>query len=96
MKSLAWKLATLAAVIGIGFLVLLQAQRGMNQAMLSKQAESQAAAPAPATTPSAPAVASKNSAEQGRSYICLAQRQLSLLASLCIQGVRLGACTNKT
>src|SRR5580704_8440313 len=64
MKSLAWKLATLAAVIGIGFLVLLQAQRGMNQAMLSKQAESQAAAPAPATTPSEPAVASKNSAEQ--------------------------------
>jgi len=44
MKSLAWKLATLAAVIGIGFLVLLQAQRGMNQAMLNKQAAGQAAA----------------------------------------------------
>lgn len=44
MKSLAWKLATLAAVIGIGFLVLLQAQRGMNQAMLNKPAAGQAAA----------------------------------------------------
>lgn len=44
MKSLAWKVATLAAVIGIGFLVLLQAQRGMNQALLHKQAEGQAAA----------------------------------------------------
>jgi uncharacterized repeat protein (TIGR01451 family) len=49
MKSLAWKLATLAAVIGIGFLVLLQAQRGMNQAMLNKQAAGQAAATAPTT-----------------------------------------------
>src|SRR5580698_4165317 len=44
MKSLAWKLATLAAVIGIGFLVLRQAQRGMNQAMLNKPAAGQAAA----------------------------------------------------
>ena len=52
MKSLAWKLATLAAVIGIGFLVLLQAQRGMNQASLKKQAEGQAAANGP-TTPHA-------------------------------------------
>ena len=50
MKSLAWKLATLAAVIGIGFLVLLQAQRGMNQAMLNKPAAGQAAA----TTSTAP------------------------------------------
>ncbi len=49
MKSLAWKLATLAAVIGIGFLVLLQAQRGMNQAMLNKQAAGQAAATTPTT-----------------------------------------------
>ncbi len=42
MKGLAWKLATIAAVIGIGFLVLLQAQRGMNQALVSKQTDAQA------------------------------------------------------
>src|ERR1700680_3536309 len=41
MKSRAWKLATLAAVMGIGFLVLLQAQRGMNQSLVSKQSDPQ-------------------------------------------------------
>src|SRR5579863_162727 len=55
MKSLAWKLATLAAVVGIGFLVLLQAQRGMNQAMLSKQGESQASSVQPSADPQEPA-----------------------------------------
>ncbi|HEX4072501.1 MAG TPA: hypothetical protein VHX68_15075, partial [Planctomycetaceae bacterium] len=65
MKGLAWKLATIAAVIGIGFLVLLQAQRGMNQALVSKQTDAQAtpgqAAPAaPATT------AAKNPPEQAK------------------------------
>ena len=50
MKGLAWKLATIAAVIGIGFLVLLQAQRGMNQALVSKQTDSQAT-PGPAAPP---------------------------------------------
>jgi uncharacterized repeat protein (TIGR01451 family) len=67
MKSLAWKLATLAAVMGIGFLVLLQAQRGMNQALLSKQGESQVVAPAPATSPvPEPAPATKTPADQGK------------------------------
>jgi uncharacterized repeat protein (TIGR01451 family) len=47
MKGLAWKLATIAAVIGIGFLVLLQAQRGMNQALVSKQTDAQGS-PGPA------------------------------------------------
>ena len=66
MKGLAWKLATIAAVIGIGFLVLLQAQRGMNQALVSKQTDAQAtpgqAAPAaPATT-----AAAKNPPEQAK------------------------------
>jgi uncharacterized repeat protein (TIGR01451 family) len=63
MKSLAWKLATLAAVMGIGFLVLLQAQRGMNQALLNKQGESQVVAPAPATEP---APATKTPTDQGK------------------------------
>jgi uncharacterized repeat protein (TIGR01451 family) len=67
MKSLAWKLATLAAVIGIGFLVLLQAQRGMNQAFVNKQAGSQAALQGAATSPtSEPDSATKNAAEQGK------------------------------
>jgi uncharacterized repeat protein (TIGR01451 family) len=55
MKSLAWKLATLAAVIGIGFLVLLQAQRGMNQALLNKQAAGQVAAASPTLSNEPPA-----------------------------------------
>jgi uncharacterized repeat protein (TIGR01451 family) len=61
MKSLAWKLATLAAVVGIGFLVLLQAQRGMNQALSNKQGEPQGVAlgtPTPADPP--PAAATKS------------------------------------
>ena len=67
MKSLAWKLATLAAVMGIGFLVLLQAQRGMNQALVSKQADSQTAAPGPAASPGAePALATKMAAEPSK------------------------------
>lgn len=67
MKSLAWKLATLAAVIGIGFLVLLQAQRGMNQAFVNKQAGSQAALQGAATSSAAePDSSTKNAAEQGK------------------------------
>lgn len=38
MQSLAWKLAALAGVIGIGFLVMLQAQRGMSLANSGKPA----------------------------------------------------------
>lgn len=51
MKGLAWKLATVAAVMGIGFLVLLQAQRGMNQASLSKPGDAQTTALGPAASP---------------------------------------------
>jgi len=47
MKSLAWKLATVAAVVGVGFLVMLQAQRGMNRSLLSKSSDPQAAAATP-------------------------------------------------
>jgi uncharacterized repeat protein (TIGR01451 family) len=54
MKSLAWKLATLAAVMGIGFLVLLQAQRGMNQALVNKPADTQGTSPTSPGTESAP------------------------------------------
>ncbi len=43
MKGLAWKIALATAVLAVGFLVILQAQRGMNQALLQKSAEAQAA-----------------------------------------------------
>jgi uncharacterized repeat protein (TIGR01451 family) len=56
MKGLAWKLALLTAVMAVGFLVMLQAQRGMNQALLKKSVEEQAAAggaqPGPPTSES--------------------------------------------
>ena len=42
MKGLAWKIALATAVLAVGFLVILQAQRGMNQALLQKTAEAQA------------------------------------------------------
>jgi uncharacterized repeat protein (TIGR01451 family) len=67
MKSLAWKLATLAAVVGIGFLVLLQAQRGMNQALSNKQGDSQAVAQAAATATETQSVAATTTpADQGK------------------------------
>jgi hypothetical protein len=49
MKGLAWKVALLTAVVAVGFLVMLQAQRGMNQAMSKKAAEAQAATQPPTT-----------------------------------------------
>ncbi len=36
MKGLVWKIALVTAVLAVGFLVILQAQRGMTQAMLQK------------------------------------------------------------
>jgi uncharacterized repeat protein (TIGR01451 family) len=50
MKGLAWKIALMTAVLAVGFLVILQAQRGMTQAMLQKAAEAEAAS-APAGSP---------------------------------------------
>ncbi len=47
MRGLAWKIALLTAVLAVGFLVILQAQRGMTQAMLQKEADAQAAAKSP-------------------------------------------------
>ena len=53
MKGLVWKIALVTAVLAVGFLVLLQAQRGMTQAMLKKTAEAQetAATDAPPAKP---------------------------------------------
>jgi uncharacterized repeat protein (TIGR01451 family) len=53
MKGLVWKIALVTAVLAVGFLVILQAQRGMNQAMQQKSDETQAAAQPGATQPSA-------------------------------------------
>src|SRR6202034_2701392 len=39
MKGLAWKIALMTAVLAVGFLVILQAQRGMTQATLQKSAQ---------------------------------------------------------
>ena len=50
MKGLAWKIALVTAVLAVGFLVILQAQRGMTQAMLQK---SNAAQEIASTSPSA-------------------------------------------
>jgi uncharacterized repeat protein (TIGR01451 family) len=62
MRGLVWKIALLTAVLAVGFLVILQAQRGMTQAMLQKAAaEGQAATtttPASATAASEPVTAS--------------------------------------
>jgi len=54
MKGLAWKIALLTAVLAVGFLVILQAQRGMTQAMLKKAAEDQAATAAKSPSAAAP------------------------------------------
>jgi uncharacterized repeat protein (TIGR01451 family) len=56
MKGLVWKIALVTAVLAVGFLVLLQAQRGMSQALLKKTAEAEAAASTDA--PPAPTAAS--------------------------------------
>jgi uncharacterized repeat protein (TIGR01451 family) len=51
MKGLAWKIALMTAVLAVGFLVILQAQRGMTQAMLQKSGDAQGTAQASATAP---------------------------------------------
>jgi uncharacterized repeat protein (TIGR01451 family) len=62
MKGLVWKIALVTAVLAVGFLVILQAQRGMTQAMLQKSTEGQAAtstnAPPATTSASDPIAAS--------------------------------------
>ncbi|HEV7998434.1 MAG TPA: hypothetical protein VGP63_01060 [Planctomycetaceae bacterium] len=66
MKGLVWKIALVTAVLAVGFLVLLQAQRGMSQALLKKTAGAEAAAstdapPAPTATSDPGAAASSTS-----------------------------------
>jgi uncharacterized repeat protein (TIGR01451 family) len=63
MKGLVWKIALVTAVLAVGFLVILQAQRGMTQAMLQKTAEGQTVASTtapPATTASTDPVAASS------------------------------------
>ena len=59
MKGLAWKIALATAVLAVGFLVILQAQRGMTQAMLQKTADAQAANQ-PAAAPAGDAAVASN------------------------------------
>ncbi len=59
MKGLAWKIALATAVLAVGFLVILQAQRGMTQALLQKTADAQAANQ-PAAAPAADAAVASN------------------------------------
>jgi uncharacterized repeat protein (TIGR01451 family) len=69
MRGLAWKIALLTAVLAVGFLVILQAQRGMTQAMLQKEADAQAAAKSPtAAAPASDEVAASSSAPKADSF----------------------------
>jgi uncharacterized repeat protein (TIGR01451 family) len=69
MRGLAWKIALLTAVLAVGFLVILQAQRGMTQAMLQKEADAQAAAKSPtAAAPVSDEIAAATSAPKADSF----------------------------
>jgi uncharacterized repeat protein (TIGR01451 family) len=69
MRGLAWKIALLTAVLAVGFLVILQAQRGMTQAMLQKETDAQAAAKSPtAAAPVSDEVAAATSAPKADSF----------------------------
>jgi uncharacterized repeat protein (TIGR01451 family) len=69
MRGLAWKIALLTAVLAVGFLVILQAQRGMTQALLQKEADAQAAAKSPtAAAPVSDEVAASTSASKADSF----------------------------
>src|SRR4051812_2894397 len=70
MQSLAMRLLILAGVVGVGFLVMLQAQQGINQSQVNKSAAGQEKAPvadgakADSATPSAaPPVAASPTAQ---------------------------------
>jgi len=63
MKGLVWKIALVTAVLAVGFLVILQAQRGLTQAMLQRTAEGQTVASTtapPATTANTDPVAASS------------------------------------